>query len=46
MNSIQINLPEGEQFAGKSVAINVIIKDQTGTMVAVPDMQVNFLICW
>ena len=41
MNSIDIQIPEGEHQLGKDVSVNIVIKDQTGTVVAVPDMQVR-----
>ena len=40
MNSIDIQIPEGEHQLGKDISVNIIIKDLTGTVVAVPDMQV------
>lgn len=40
MNSIDIQIPDGEHQLGKDVFVSIVIKDQTGTVVAVPDMQV------
>jgi E3 ubiquitin-protein ligase MYCBP2 len=43
MNSVDIVITEGQHAVGSDVEVSIVIRDQTGTVVAVPDMQVEVL---
>ena len=47
MNSVDIVITEGQHAVGSDVEVSIVIRDQTGTVVAVPDMQVSCGVrCW